>query len=156
MPKKKSKAKKSQGLLRAWLFRLSAIAVVALAVLMVYLDAQVRAQFDGKKWQLPAKVYARSLSLYPGREVSAEQLLAELEWADYKPSAEALAPGSFARRGDDWIIYRRAFPFWDGEESALRLELDFSGKRLNRIVSAGRELPLVRLEPQSGSTTLYR
>lgn len=146
-------AKKKASVWR-WLFRLFVIAGLVLSVLLVYLDAQVRAQFDGKKWNLPAKVYARSLSLYPGLELTAAQLKAELEWADYKPSRAAQTPGTYARDGDDWLIYRRAFPFWDGSEPARHLTVDFSGTQISQIREKSQsdtpysETPLVRLEPQ--------
>ena len=67
---------------------------------MVYLDAEVRKAFDGKKWALPAKVYARPLALYPGRLLSPEQLQAELQWADYRASGQVDRPGTYKRAGD--------------------------------------------------------
>ena len=39
----------------------------------VYLDATIRSSFEGKKWQLPARVYARPLELYAGLPVSANE-----------------------------------------------------------------------------------
>lgn len=132
-----------------WFWRLTLIAVVGLAAYMVYLDAQVRAQFDGKKWNLPAKVYARPLVLYPGLELNKGQLLAELKWADYKQSADAAVPGTFARRGDDLIIHRRAFPFWDGSQPSRHVRVAFEGQQVEHIRSmTGDDIALMRLEPQ--------
>ena len=62
-----------------WLLRLMLVGLVLTLVGLVYLDAQVRAKFDGNKWTLPAKVFARPLSVYPGLLLSPEQLKAELE-----------------------------------------------------------------------------
>ena len=33
---------------------------------LLFLDIHIRAQFEGKRWALPAKVYARPLELYAG------------------------------------------------------------------------------------------
>ena len=132
-----------------WFWRLTLIVVVGLAAYMVYLDAQVRAQFDGKKWNLPAKVYARPLVLYPGLELNKGQLLAELKWADYKQSADAAVPGTFTRRGDDWIIHRRAFPFWDGSQPSQHVRVAFEDQQVEHIRSmTGDDIALMRLEPQ--------
>lgn len=83
---------------RQWklpLLSLLAVFTLLFAVWMVYLDAEVRKAFDGKKWSLPAKVYARPLTLYPGLLLPPEQLEAELQWADYRPAALADRPGTY-------------------------------------------------------------
>lgn len=132
-----------------WLMRLMLLALVGLAAYLVYLDAQVRQQFDGKKWNLPAKVYARPLVLYPGLALNPGQLQAELSWADYKDSAAAAVPGSYARRGDDWLIHRRAFPFWDGAEASAFVRVDIDDGVVERIRDRnGDSIALLRLEPQ--------
>lgn len=133
---------------KRWFWRLALIMSVLLAAYLVYLDAQVRQRFEGNKWDLPAKVYARPLALYPGLAVSHEQLKAELQWADYRADKEALQPGSYARRGDDWLIYRRAFPFWDGAEAARQLRIELDQGRISRIWDGQGEQAFVRLEPQ--------
>lgn len=38
-----------------FLFKLSLIGVVLGGIGMIYLDAQIRQQFEGKRWALPAK-----------------------------------------------------------------------------------------------------
>ncbi|WP_157729797.1 penicillin-binding protein 1B [Bacterioplanes sanyensis] len=133
---------------KRWLWRLCLVFLVALAVYLVYLDAQIRERFEGNKWDLPAKVYARPFTLYPGLSVSEAQLQAELQWADYRRDKDANSPGSFDRRGDDWLIYRRAFAFWDGAEPARQLRIEMENGRVQRIWDAQGEQALVRLEPQ--------
>ena len=46
--------------------------VILLAGYITWLDYQVRHQFTGKRWSLPARVYARPLELYAGLELSAK------------------------------------------------------------------------------------
>ncbi len=153
-PKKKAnnpRSPQSRSRLRtafSWLLRLAVVGVAVLAVWLVYLDAQVRQQFDGKKWTLPAKVYARPLSLYPGQLLSAEQLQAELKWADYREARGADRPGRYYRDGNSWVIYRRAFPFWDGREPARRIEVELRDGRVYRLRENNADAPLIRMEPQ--------
>ena len=45
---------------------------------IIYLDYTVRDRFEGKRWKLPAQVYARSLELYPGLAISPQELTDEL------------------------------------------------------------------------------
>ena len=132
----------------SWLWRLSILLILALGVWLVYLDAQVRSKFDGNKWTIPAKVYARPLSIYPGLLISTEQLKAELQWNDYKAVSHVVTPGTFGRDGDDWIIYRRAFSFSDRHEDAVKIRLSFSAGRIDQLSVAGQSEGLVRIEPQ--------
>ena len=121
---KQSSAKPSlKKRLWSWSWKLSVVAAVALSIWLVYLDAQLRSQFDGNKWTLPAKVYARPLSLYPGLLLSPQQLRAELQWNDYKAVAHVTSPGTYGREGDDWIIYRRGFAFADRTEAAVKIRI---------------------------------
>ena len=115
---------------------------------MLYLDAQVRQQFDGNKWALPARVYARPLTLYNERPLTNEQLLAELQWADYRSEPGAKQSGTFQRKGNRWVIHRRTFNFWDGRDEARRIELSIVGQRVQRLRVNGEDQPLARLEPQ--------
>ena len=132
----------------SWFWRLSILVILGLGVWLVYLDAQVRSQFDGNKWALPAKVYARPLSLYPGLLLSAKQLKAELLWNDYKAVSHVVSPGTFGRDGSDWIIYRRGFSFADRQEAAKKIRLSFAGGRIERVMVAGEIRGLERIEPQ--------
>lgn len=132
----------------SWSWRLAILLTLALGVWLVYLDAQVRSQFDGNKWTLPAKVYARPLSLYPGLLLSTEQLKSELLWNDYKAVSHVVTPGTFGREGNDWIIYRRGFAFSDRNEGAVKIRLSFSAGRIDQLFVAGQAEGLVRIEPQ--------
>ena len=49
-----------------WLLKLSIVALVLLAGMAIYLDAVVQEKFSGKRWTIPAKVYARPLELFVG------------------------------------------------------------------------------------------
>ncbi|WP_455196648.1 hypothetical protein, partial [Kaarinaea lacus] len=51
-----------------------------------YLDYTIRTQFEGKRWAIPAKVFARPLELYPGAQLSADQFENELLVLSYNKS----------------------------------------------------------------------
>lgn len=123
-------------------------AAAVLAVFMVYTDAKLQAKFDGVKWTLPARVYSRALMLYPDMPISRQQLEAELEWTDYRYSRNLAAQGIYNRRGEHWIIKRRAFDFWDGPETERRIEFDLRGGKIRDLRVNGKAAALARLEPQ--------
>ena len=132
---------------KKWFFRAVVVGVLIFSVWMVWLDAQVRERFDGKKWTLPAKVYARPLQLYPGKLMTPAQLNAELVWGDYRQGGYPTTPGYYFREGDRFVIYRRGFAFWDGAEPTRRLEVLIKNNRIERILEQNEEVALARLEP---------
>ena len=79
-----------------WL-RIAVLLAVLLAGYIVYLDFQVRHQFAGKRWSLPARVYARPLELYAGLELTAEQFVNELKALHYRPVVSPRKSGQFSR-----------------------------------------------------------
>ena len=47
-------------------------------IFVIYLDARITSSFEGKKWQLPARVYARPLELYSGLKITPNEFEQEL------------------------------------------------------------------------------
>lgn len=116
---------------------------------MVYLDHVVRSKFEGKKWSLPARVYARPLELYTGMALKQETLLSELRALGYQAVANPARPGQFLHYGDYVEFYTRGFNFWDSSESAQAVAVRFAGDRVVELGDRqGAPLPIIRLEPQ--------
>lgn len=122
---------------------------LALAVYMQDLNEVIVKQFEGKRWSLPARVYARPLQLFPGAEISADQLASEIALLPYREQQALAQPGTFYRQGEVYNVYTRSFSFWDGEEAGRRVRLNFSGNTLSSIESLEEAPapPLMRLEP---------
>nr|WP_228704084.1 transglycosylase domain-containing protein [Marinobacter nauticus] len=129
------------------MFRVGALGLVLLAGWMVYLDAVVTSRFEGRRFEVPSRVYARPLELYDGASVSAAGLARELELAGYR-AGDGVRAGTYQRNGGRFMISARGFRFPDGEEPRRRLSLVVSGDRVQSFsVVAGPDSPIVRLEP---------
>jgi penicillin-binding protein 1B len=126
------------------LFTLSVLAFL----LLVFLDIQIRSQFEGKRWALPAKVYARPLELYSGAPISVEDLHIELSGLGYQFVRSPKQPGQAALSSHRIELISRGFHFGDQQESSRRLNIDFNGQGIASIhdPQAG-ELALIQLEP---------
>lgn len=127
------------------------IVLAALAgVYVAWLDREVRTAFEGKRWALPARVFAQPLELYPGRELSIPELQRELGALGYRPVSAPGRPGEFSLSGPVLRVHTRRFRFWDGMESERTIEIRFSGNRIDAIsdFDTGSMVPVVRLEPQ--------
>ena len=133
----------------AWYWKLVGGVCVVLIIGLIYVDYLVRSKFDGKKWALPARVYARPLELYEGLPLSAADFEFELAGLGYRRSDRLRRPGDMVERGGRYEVFSRSFQFWDRLEPARRLSLQFSGQRLTHLGSLdGEALTLARLDPQ--------
>ncbi|GAB4515002.1 MAG: penicillin-binding protein 1B [Sulfuricaulis sp.] len=127
--------------------------LLSLALLLsgfaLYLDITVRMQFEGKRWAMPARVYARPLELYPGMKLRPEQLAMELAMLDYRATGDTQSPGSYQRQGDGFTLVTRPFTFWDEAQASLPLQIDFDGARLGTLTNraTGKPVTLARLDP---------
>ena len=133
--------------LRGVAVRLVVLAVVLGGAWTAWLDISVRAQFEGKRWQVPARIYARALELYAGQSLTAEGFVDELRAAGYRPVTRTDRPGTFVRRGNTFRVVTREFAFWDGAEPAHDLTLRFDAGRLSSLRERGAPLAIARLDP---------
>ncbi|MEW5792240.1 MAG: penicillin-binding protein 1B [Pseudomonadota bacterium] len=118
---------------------------------LLYLDRTVTSRFEGKRWQVPARVYARPLELTAGRSLSADELVDSLARLGYRQSAQPpTTPGYYKRNGSSLLLYTRSFDFGDNREPALPLRIDFAGDRISRVarLNGRSQVELVRLEPE--------
>ncbi|MDJ0891750.1 MAG: penicillin-binding protein 1B [Gammaproteobacteria bacterium] len=134
---------------RRWRTTALKVALAGLVVVAgygIYLDATIRAQFEGKRWTVPAHVYARPLELYPGMQLTASALQAELGALGYRRVHRAPRSGQFRRQGSSIEVVTRGFRFWDAEEPSRHLKAHFRNGTLVRMT--GQDLGPLRLEPQ--------
>ena len=151
---RRAKAPRPAG--RGWFARVWRLALllagVALGLMLpwvLYLNHQVTTEFEGRKWDLPSRVYARALELYPGAAVSAGDLATELEISGYRKVEQVALPGQYRVAGGRFEIYRRAFAFPDGRQQAKRFSVALAGGTVASLREAqgGAEISLARLDP---------
>lgn len=121
----------------------------ALVLYVMYLDTLIQEKFDGRRWAVPAVVYARPLELHVGLPFSAAMLEEELFLAGYRREQAPTAPGGYALAGRTISLVSRDFVFADGLERSARISVEFSQGRVARLVrtDSGREIHLARLDP---------
>jgi penicillin-binding protein 1B len=136
---------------RLWRFflLLFGIGLGLLVPWVAYLNYQVTTEFEGRKWDLPSRVYARAMEVYPGALMTRADLLVELQAAGYQQARSVSRAGQYGVNGEAVEVWRRAFRFHDGEEGEQRFRVHLSGQSVKSVAAVpGRdELDLVRLEP---------
>ncbi|MBA4288864.1 MAG: penicillin-binding protein 1B [Pseudomonas sp.] len=131
-----------------WAIKLSLVGLVVFAVFAVYLDAVVQEKFSGKRWTVPAKVYARPLELFVGQKLAKDDFLKELDALGYRRENALSGPGGVSVAGNNIELHSRGFQFYESTEPSQRVRVRFSGDYVAGLSQAnGANLAVARLEP---------
>jgi penicillin-binding protein 1B len=148
---RRAKGKAGKRSTHAWLkipLALFLLLFVGLAFYIAYLDGRVRRQFEGKRWAVPARVYARPMELYAGLAIAPGRLASHLDALGYRKTSRPDRPGTYRLSGDSLELTTRGFEFWDGSEPAVQVGLRFEQGRVSALRGADGSSPgLVRLDP---------
>jgi penicillin-binding protein 1B len=134
----------------SWLFQIAVIVLVTGVAYLAWLDHRITTEFEGHRWLLPARVYARPFSLYQGRALTPDDLVKELRALGYKRVASLSGHGQYIRGKASLTVYLRPFTYWDGPVQAMPLRVEFADGRISRMVNtaSGIQLAMCRLEPR--------
>jgi penicillin-binding protein 1B len=133
-----------------WLTTLLVLVVagVAATFYVLYLDHLVTKQFEGRRWTLPAQVYAAPLELYAGLTLSGSDLERELQRLQYRRVDRLEHPGTYRMQGTRIDVALRAARLADETRPASIISLVANDKAIESIRdSDGKDVPIVRLEP---------
>ena len=126
------------------------VALVSAVIYFLYLDRIVTRQFEGRRWTLPAQVYAAPLELYAGLHAVRRGDRARAHAAAVPEVASLVEPGDVPQAGH---AHRRG-----AARRALRGRSAAGADPAHRHTDAtaisapagqpqGKEVPIVRLEP---------
>ncbi|MGK0220927.1 MAG: penicillin-binding protein 1B [Limisphaerales bacterium] len=149
--RRQSKAKKAKPSLWWWLLKwgtgLGLLVCLAVIGYLIYLDRNVTTVFEGRRWSIPAQVFAQPLELYEGAGLNAAALQTELQRLGYQADANLATPGTYKMRAGTLNVYLRAFHFMERARPATQIEITFAGQQIKQIKNAQGEVPLIRLDP---------
>jgi penicillin-binding protein 1B len=124
------------------------VATLAAAGITLYLDMRVRSEFEGRRFALPARIYARPLELHQGLRISQADVEDELRQLGYREAPPEGDSGWFSKNSNTLEIALRPFIFWDGRQPAKRVSVSFEQGKVSALRDAGgAELALARLDP---------
>ncbi|HMN44712.1 MAG TPA: penicillin-binding protein 1B [Povalibacter sp.] len=123
------------------------VCLIALLVWIVYLDRIVTQQFEGRRWTLPAQVYAEATELYVGQNFGADAMEQELRRLGYHRVDAPKDSGSYRRRGARIDFVSRRFQFSDAVQEAQALTITTDANSIVSLTSGGEDVPIFRLDP---------
>jgi penicillin-binding protein 1B len=124
------------------------VAVLVCALYILYLDRLVTHQFEGRRWTLPAQVYAAPLELYAGLPLPEAELEHELQRLQYRRADRLEHPGTYRLAGIRIDVALRPARFADETRPASILTIVSGANAIESLRdSDGKEVPIMRLEP---------
>src|SRR5262252_8527640 len=132
------------------IYGLSAVAVcvVAAAAYAGFLAWAIGKEFDGRRWDLPAKVYAAPLELYVGRALRADDLVGELKRLGYREDPRLPRAGTYRVALERIEIATRGFDYAGDAEPERLISLSFANGRISQLRDVhGTDTAIVRLDP---------
>ncbi|RKG31058.1 penicillin-binding protein 1B [Acinetobacter tianfuensis] len=121
---------------------------VALSVYLIKLDNVVRAKFEGQRWDIPAKVFARPLEIYANAPVSQQDFSEELKLLGYKSSESYAKTGSYVTSGNEMYVHTRGFDFGESVEPEQVLKISFNENNISDVsATKPSSSGIARLEP---------
>ena len=126
-----------------------AIVVLAAVGYYIYLDREVTHQFEGRRWTLPAQIYAAPLELYAGLPLLQADLEHELQRLQYRRVDRLERPGTYREQANRIDVALRPATFADETRPASILTVSVGVNGIESLHdSAGKDVAIVRLEPE--------
>jgi penicillin-binding protein 1B len=158
-PQRKKRKKSFPWLSTLFLIFLSSAGVGGffLSGYLSYLDNNVRKQFEGKRWAIPARVYASPIEIYSGYEMSAAKFEEVLKTLHYRQDTTLAAEGTYLKKAQHIMLKTRHFDFGDQVQESHIVRVSFADSTVATITDLGKtgtDIAILRMDPaQIG--TLY-
>jgi penicillin-binding protein 1B len=143
--------------LHLWVYRhrLALAASVGGTVLLAlfalgYFTSVVVKRFDGRRWNLPSRIYSDLYVLREGESTSAEKLAAKLERLLYRPKANTPErSGQYRQAGGTLEVWTRDFRYPARNFHGFLAKVEFAGGKVRSIRdAAGEPLRALVIEPE--------
>jgi penicillin-binding protein 1B len=143
--------------LHLWLYRhrvalISGLATVLLAGLGViaYFTSVVVSRFDGRRWNLPSRIYSDLFVVRPGDAGDPAVITAKLERLLYQRDRSVpVRPGHFAREAGTLDVWTRDFRYPGRFFRGFPVRLEFASGHVRSIRDpAGAPVPALVLQPE--------
>ena len=124
-------------------------AMVLLALYLVKLDRTITTKFEGKRWDIPAKVYSQPLELYQGANVDTDTMKTWLELLNYQSNKAYDRTGTYHKSGNTYFIHTRGFTYSANDvDKEQVIKITIAGNKIESVQSTQpAKTGIIRLEP---------
>lgn len=117
-----------------------------------HFNRMVQERFKGRLWEIPARVYARPLELYPGLPLKPEffeQALHHMYFQKVAALTDLDSPGKYFRNKGRFTLFRRFFEFEDESQPSGKIQVNIKKNRVEslHLMDTGTRSEILRLAP---------
>lgn len=121
---------------------------VGFSVYVIRLDNVIRDKFEGNRWDIPAKVFARPLEIYVNAPIAQADFEEELKLLGYKNADSYEKSGTYLVRNNILYVHTRGFDFSDHVDPQQILQVTFANNQVADIkATKPSSTGIARLEP---------
>ncbi len=121
---------------------------LAFSIYLVRLDTIIRDKFEGNRWDIPAKVFARPLELYANAPVTTNDFEQELKLLGYSKKDSYEKSGSYVVQNNSYYVHTRGFDYGDSVDPEQILQVSFNEDTVADIkATKPSSTGIARLEP---------
>ncbi|MDM1756622.1 MULTISPECIES: penicillin-binding protein 1B [unclassified Acinetobacter] len=121
---------------------------LAFSIYLVRLDTIIRDKFEGNRWDIPAKVFARPLELYANAPVTTNDFEQELKLLGYSKKDSYEKSGSYVVQNNSYYVHTRGFDYGDSVDPEQILQVSFNEDTVADIkATKPSNTGIARLEP---------
>ena len=125
------------------------IIFISFFCVLIYLDSLVSSKFEGRRWAISAKVFAKSLELYVGQPLKAVDFEAQLYRQGYVKKKTITHEGMFTSTHNHYRVFVRGFQFPDGFQLERKINIEFAEDQVFRLFDdTGEDISYARMDPQ--------
>ena len=127
------------------------VGMVLLALYLVKLDRTITHKFEGKRWDIPAKVYSQPLELYQDAKVDDSTIKTWLELLNYRSDSAYKRTGTYHKSGNNYTIHTRGFTYSSSDvDKEQVIKLTIADNKIKSVQSTQQNASgIIRLEPVS-------
>ncbi len=123
-------------------------AFFAFSIYLIRLDNVIRDKFEGNRWDIPAKVFARPLEIYATAPIAQTEFEQELKLLGYKNSDSYTKSGTYISQPNSVYVHTRGFDFGDSVDPEQVLQVTFAGDTVSDVkATKPTNTGIARLEP---------
>lgn len=123
-------------------------AFLAFSIYLIRLDNIIRDKFEGNRWDIPAKVFARPLEVYANAPVNQTDFQQELKLLGYKNSDNYTKSGHYVVQDKTLYVHTRGFDFGDSVDPEQILQVSFADNQVAEVkATKPSNTGIARLEP---------
>lgn len=121
---------------------------VGFSIYLIRIDNVIRDKFEGNRWDIPAKVFARPLEMYTNAAISQADFEQELKLLGYKNTDNYTKSGTYIIQKNVVFVHTRGFDFGDSTDPEQILQITFTDNQVADIKATKPSTTgIARLEP---------